>query len=138
MLGLRQFSVQVVSRKWTGTRPGLGTKSDSTSDVVVDLGTYAPKVTLVSAKEIASSGGLYVDQDLRVGPLTPEFQTWLCEGTHINLFDPPVTPGKGFELFFKVTGPGYPDSGAWFKKLSQDTTKNFSYSFVLRKTAQLP
>jgi hypothetical protein len=137
LLGLRLFTVAVVSRTWTGPRPGVGTSTDLTTGLKTDLGLYPVKVTMLTPNEVIASGGLYVSQDLRVGPITPPFSGSASDGDAITVFDPPAT-STGFELFFRLTGPGYPASGGWFKKVSQDVTKSFRYSFVLRKTAHLP
>ncbi len=136
LLGLRLFTVAVVSRTWTGARPGLGTSSDLTTGVKTDLGLFPVKVALVSANEIIAAGGLYEQQDIKVGPITPPYTGSVLDGDAITVFDPPVG-ATGFELFFKVTGPGYP-GGHWFKKVSQDVTHTFRYSFVLRKTGKAP
>lgn len=135
-LGLRLFTVAVVSRTWTGARPGLGASADLTTGIKVDLGLFPVKVTMITPAETIASAGLYVSQDIRVGPITPPFTGSAADGDAITVFDPPAT-ATGFELFFKVTGPGYP-GGHWFKKISQDVTKSFRYTFVLRKTGKAP
>ncbi len=136
-LGLRQHSVYVVSRTWSGSRVGLGTNTDTTKHEYVALGQYDTKITMVSAKDIIASGGMYTDQDLKVGPITPAYTGSSVNNAAITDFDP--TPGNSpTEIFFKITGPGYPTAGAWFKKISQDVTGNFRYTFIVRKTAEIP
>jgi len=126
-LGLRLFSVEVFKRTHAGERVGLGTSYDTTKTLLVAA--YKPKVVQVSSRDIIASGGLYQEQDLRVGPLTP---------TKINVpdFDPPVGVAP-MELLFRITGPGY-EAGAWFRKINMLTTRPFRYEFVVRATAEIP
>ncbi len=136
-LGLRQYTVSVVKREWTGERVGLGYNTDTETPIRVDLGSYTPKVQMLSSRDIIASGGLYTDQDLKIGPITPPFVGSTLDGSAITIFDP--TPGDvPTEIFFKITGPGYPTAGAWFKKVAQDVTGNFRYMFTVRKTAEIP
>ncbi len=136
-LGLRLFSVQVITRTWTGTRTGLGYSNDAATPIKVDLGLFDTKVKMITARDVMASGGLYTDQDLKIGPITPPFAGSAADGSAITVFDP--TPGIApTEVFFLVTGPGYPPAGAYFKKISQDVTGNFRYTFVVRKTAEVP
>ena len=136
-LGLRLFTVAIVSRTWTGTRAGMGVSTDTTTGIKVDLGIYQTKITLISANDAIASGGAYTNQDIRVGPITPPFAGSTADGDAITVFDP--TPGASpTEIFFNIKGPGYPAAGAWFAKISQDVTKSFRYSFVVRRTAEIP
>lgn len=125
--GVRLFSVDVFKRVWSGERVGLGSGYDSSEVVLV--ATFNPKVVQVSSRDIIASGGLYQEQDLRVGPMTPT-------KVDVSAFDPPVGT-QPMELFFRITGPGY-EAGAWFKKVNQLTTRPFRYEFVVRATAEKP
>lgn len=136
-LGLRIFTVSVVLRTWTGTRAGLGVNTDVRTGVKVDLGIYQTKITLISANDAIASGGLYTNQDLKVGPITPPFAGSVADGDAITVFDP-VVGASPTEVFFNVKGPGYPAAGAWFVKISQDVTKSFRYTFVIRRTGEVP
>ena len=136
-LGLRLFSVSIVQRTWTGTRAGFGTSTDVATGLKVDLGIYQTKITLISANDAIASGGLYTNQDLRVGPITPPFSGSFADGDAITVFEP-VVGASPTEIFFNVKGPGYPAAGAWFQKVSQDVTKSFRYTFVIRRTAEIP
>jgi hypothetical protein len=136
-LGLRQFTVSIIKREWTGSRVGLGFSTDTETPIRVDLGSYTPKVVMLSSRDIMASGGLYTDQDLKIGPITPPFTGSTVDGNDITVFDP--TPNESpTEIFFLITGPGYPEEGAWFKKIAQDVTGNFRYMFTVRKTAEIP
>ena len=136
-LGLRLFTVTIVQRTWSGSRVGLGINTDTETGVKVDLGVYQTKVKMIKASDNIASGGLYTDQDLKVGPITPPFPSSGPDGDAITVFDP-VVGASPTELFFHVVGPGYPAAGAWFKKISQDVTGNFRYTFIIRKTAEIP
>ncbi len=136
-LGLRQFSVSVVSRTWTGTRAGLGFNEDTSKTTSVDLGKYDTKVVQLTSRDVIASGGLYSAEDLTIGPITPPFIGSGANNAAITDFDP--TPGVApTEIFFNIKGPGYPVAGAWFKKVSQNTLGNFRYTFVVRRTAEIP
>jgi len=135
-LGLRLFTVAVFTRTWTGARVGLGVNTDVTTGLKVDLGIYQTKITLLSANDIIASGGAYTDQDIRVGPITPPFAGSFADGDAITVFDPAVLANPT-GVFFTIKGPGYPAAGAVFKKISQDVTKSFRYTFVVRKTAEV-
>lgn len=134
-LGLRRFDVSIVVRSWSGSRPGLGANTDTTKQILVDLGQFSPKVVQVTQKDIIASGGIYNDQDLKVGPITPEFAGSAPNNAAISDFDP---AGNRQEVFFKITGPGMETGGSWFKKIGTDTSKNFRYMFIVRRTAEHP
>ena len=136
-LGMRLYTVAVFQRVWSGTRAGLGANTDTTTGVKVDLGIFATTVRAVTLQEVIASAWLYTQQDLRIGPITPPFAGSTQDGDAITVFDPPenVSP---LELLFLITGPGYPTSGAYFKKISQDVSRPLRYMFVVRKTGELP
>ncbi len=136
ILGLRRYSVSVIQRTWTGTRPGLGASLDTTTAVLTDLGLYQVKVESVTERDIIASGNLYSDQDLKIGPITPPYTGSAADNNAITVFDP-VVGLSPTEIFFNVKGDGYPAAGAWFKKVSQSVTKNFRYTFVVRRTAEV-
>jgi hypothetical protein len=139
LFGLRLFTVSVVTRTWNGSRPGVdsSTSSDTTTGIKVDVGTYQTKVTQITTRDVIASGGIYTDQDVRVGPITPPYTGSAQDGDAITVFDP--APGVApAEIFFNIKGPGYPTAGAWFKKLSQDVTRPMHYEFVLRRSAETP
>lgn len=135
-LGLRLFTVSVVSRVWTGSRSGLGSNTDTTTGVKVDLGIYQTKVRQLAEKDVVASGGLYSTQDFEVGPITPPFVGSTADGDAITVFDP--SPGSSpTEVFFNIKGPGFPVAGAWFRKVGQDVTKSFRYTFTVTRTAEI-
>ncbi|WP_437767177.1 hypothetical protein WMF27_20545 [Sorangium sp. So ce281] len=134
---LRRYDVVVRINTWTpGTLPGAqgSTKGPVDTPLLVNGGRV--KVEQLTQRDIIASGGLYQDQDLKIGPLTPPYTNaqGLPAGTNPTVFDP-VISGSNTEVLFKITGPGYP-TGAWFKKIGQELPKaNFAYYLIVRKTA---
>jgi hypothetical protein len=131
--GLRQYSVTVRVSTWS---PGLLPGSQGATKAPVDTpllcyGNGRPKVEQVSQSTIIASGGLYQDQDLRIGPLTPAYS--IASGIAPAVFDPAAT--SNVEVLFKIVGPGLPAAGAWYKKVGQEVTgNNFRYSIIVRAT----
>jgi hypothetical protein len=135
--GLRLFTVSVVSRSWSGSRVGLGTNADSSTGVKVDLGVYQTKVRQITQKDVVASGGLYSTQDFEIGPITPPFVGSTADGDAITVFDPAASASP-LEIFFNIRGPGFPATGGWFRKVSQNVTGSFRYMFVITRTAEIP
>lgn len=133
--GLRPYTVTVRVRTWSGSRVGLGTKTDTDTPLKVGGGTQSPYVREISQKEIVASGGLYQDQDIEVGPITPSYTIPLSGGHAISSFEPPRNPPT--EVYFLVTGPGMASTGSWFKKQGQRLTSVFGYTIVLRRTGDV-
>ena len=135
-LGMRLFSVTVLSRAWTGARTGIGVKTDTSTRIYVARGTFNARVKGVTSRDVIASGGLYTSEDIKVGPFTPPFLGSDANGTAISVFDPPSK--SGLELLFKVIGPGYATAGDWFKKIDSDTMSTLHYALTLRKTGEVP
>lgn len=127
-LDLRQHVVTVRVRTWTGTRSSVGTTTDVDTVLTTGDGVSNPKVKEVSSKDIVASGGLLTDQDVIVGPFTPEFAAGGIAGSVTE----PATTTTAREVYFKITGPGMPTNGRWFKRVTDDTSKNFSQWLTLR------
>ena len=135
-LGLRRHVVTIRVRTWSGERVGLGTRLDTETVLSVGAGAYNPKVTRVSQKDIVASGGLYQSNDVKVGPLTPEY---LGGGAAVAVLDPETTPMLPKEILFRIEGDGYPDGGAWFEKISTEagaSTNSTKRFLVLRQTGR--
>jgi hypothetical protein len=92
-------------------------------------------VRQLTQRDVIASGGLYTTQDLEI-TLTPAFSTAVLTGGLSVLSLDPATTSHPQEIFFKVTGPGYP-SGAWFKKIGQNFSEALTYKITLRKTAEV-
>ena len=141
IMGVRLYTVAIIVRAWTGARPGLGSPTDATHGVKVDVGIYQTKVAQVSAKDAIASGGLYTNQELKVGPITPPYTGSTADNDAIAILDPPEpSPGTSQEVLFNIQGPGFPTAllsngyaGAWFEKVSSNYTRYFRYEFIVRK-----
>lgn len=92
-------------------------------------------VGLVATKDVVASGGSMTDIDYRIGPITPTYTGAIgifpSGGMNISGFEPP-TISSSREIYYKLTGPGM-ENGAWFKKISQEVFRNWSYVFTVRK-----
>jgi hypothetical protein len=134
ILGLRPHIVTVRVRTWDGARPELGAPTDVDSPLKVDVAIANVKVRNVTQKEIVASAGLYTQQTLVVGPITPPYLGSRVDNDQINIFDPPVGT-SALEVFFQIQGPGYNGTpGDWFKKVAQRTDQPFRYMLWLEKT----
>jgi hypothetical protein len=85
-LGLRRYSVTIRRRTWSGSKPGLGIATND--DLVL---TPTPRVRLVSAREIASSGGTYQEGDFRIDRITPRFTSPTVGGYTPEQIKPAIT-----------------------------------------------
>ena len=137
LFGHRLYSVSIVVRTWTGSRPGLGANTDTNTGLKIDLGIGQVKVTQVSESQVVASGGLYEAQDFNVGPITPPYTGSTLDNDAISVFDPVINANPA-EVFFKITGPGMAPTGSYFRKVTQDVSKLYRYSFVVRRTAEVP
>lgn len=135
-LGLRLYSVSIRVRTWSGSRPGVdsSTSTDANQYFYVDAGTHRPRVQQVTQRDIIASGGVYQDQDVKVGPITPPYTGG---GVDITAFDPNMTASP-VEVFFKIEGPGMATGGSWYRKVGQDCSKPLAYYFTLRRVAETP
>lgn len=135
-LGLNPYSVEVIVTTWTGERPGLGTQTQTVT--AISENGQNPDVEEISTREILASGGLYRDQDLRVGPITPPWTAidLSTGGTALTTLDP--TLSKGQSVRYRLKGPGLPVAGALYEKVQINTTDPTGYTLVIRKTAQVP
>ena len=135
--GVRLYQVAVTTRTWTGSRPGLGTFSDTTTGLKVDLGIGPVKARQMSGEEIVASGGVYGDELWEIGPITPPYPGSSPDNDGIAVFDPPVV-GPNTEIFYTLTGPGLSAPANTFKKVARRVDRAFRYMFTLQKTATTP
>lgn len=136
---LRRYDVLLRVRRWSGIRPGLGTKSNIDLPILVNQGQDRPKVKLLSTKEIIASNGLYIDGDYRIGRVTPlYFLDSLPQGFTPDDLRPilSTSPQLSAEVFFRLTGPGM-ETGAWFSTVEVSVERNLHYTFIIRKTAEI-
>ncbi len=135
-LGLRLFTVTVLTRTWTEERAGLASSFDTTANILVARGAFNARVRNLTSRDVIASGGLYSMQDVKVGPFTPPFLGSDANGSAISVWEPAVV-GTGLEVYFKIVGPGYATDGDWFKKIDSDVSRPFSYTLTLRKTGKV-
>lgn len=67
-LGLREYTVDLLSESWSGAQAGEGTATETATRLLV--GGQNPKVRWLTQKEIAVGG--IPDGTVEVGPLTPK------------------------------------------------------------------
>lgn len=123
-LDLRQHTVTVRTRTWSDGEIGVGTATNADTTLTTGDGVTCPRVVQVSSKDVIASNGILSDQDLKIGPITPGY-------VDASVVDP-ATTSTGREVFFKVTGPGLPSGGLWFKRIQDDAVRNFSFWIFLR------
>ena len=135
-LGLRPFDVVVRVVSWSGRHVGGGV-SGYVDTPFLTGGGRRPKVKQVSERDIVASGGVYHEQDLKVGPLTPAYSASASAvggGVSYDAIDPPVGPFKT-EIYYRVSGGSMPSGGVWFDKVTETTDKAMNVYFVLRRSA---
>lgn len=134
-VGLRRFDVTMRVVVWSGQTVGEGTKT--TTDTPLRIQGKRPGVRRVKQDDVIASGGTYEDLDLRIGPFTPAF-TGAAGPIASGGLDPvafnPAANTSTREVYYKLTGPGM-ESGAWFKKVGQQSDSAFSYYLTVRKIA---
>jgi hypothetical protein len=133
-LGLRQFTVTITVRQWTGERVGVGTRTQTSAILSTSHGQAPVKVVQVTQKEILASGGLYADRDLKVGPMTPAYPGG---GVPIGVLDPLVPP-QAQEIFWNVAGPGLPSGGSFCDKINTYADANLHEYVILRASGRKP
>jgi hypothetical protein len=126
-LGLRQSDVLVRVIQWSGDVPGEGTKTVTDTPLLVNG--RRPKVAQVSNRDAMLSAGAYTNQDMRIGPLTPPFPGG---GVAYGTLDPPVTLGT--EVHFRITGPGVPAGGLWYKRVGSEADSALHVYLIVRTT----
>jgi hypothetical protein len=129
-LGLRLFTVELITNQWSGERPGLGTKTQTTV-TLTNANNVPVHVRQVSQNDVVVSGGVLRDQDYAVGPLVQPYSSPATGGMDSNVFSPD-TSGNPIEVFFRVQGPGMPTGGTIFQKIYQVSDHSICYRLYLR------
>ncbi len=149
LLGLRPFSVKVRRRVWYGERPGVGQHVDTDTVLTNQMpdGTLQPVlVRQLARREVIASAGLYTDRDLRVGPMTPNYQPLLQMspgGYDDTTLDPApmTTPQMSAETMVIVSAPngtyGIPAAGVCCDKVGEEATA-LHYYVILRANGRIP
>lgn len=128
-LGFRTNSLEIFTRTWTGSPGATGSTHVDSDPLVV---TPRPKIRALTNKEIAASGGLYTDGDLRVTKITPKYTAGAGGGYEVS--EILAAGSRGVDVVYRITGP----NGGEFKIVDSDTSKNFGYELTLRRTRKTP
>lgn len=91
------------------------------------------RVEQISRGEIIASGGLYTDQDLKVGPLTPAYINPATGGYADAAIEPPVVSAT--EVFWLISGPQVPAAGGVYTQVGEEATALHYYVFVRKAPA---
>jgi hypothetical protein len=134
MLGLRVLTAFVRVVTWSGTRVGEGTRAVADTQLVVGPGRQPVKVESVSAEDVAASGGLYQAQDLRIGPLTPDYADLLLVGGYKKSDIDPAVGTLPTEIFVVIKGASKSPTGDLYKRvgLGDEEASALHRIFVVR------
>ncbi len=138
-LGLRPNAVTIEIRTWDGGKVGRGAATVSTpGDPFGTVGLTilpTPKVREVSTHEVASSGGVYEQGDLVVGPITPAYPGPPAGGYTVEQIAPEIAPDQaGIEVVYLITGP---DAGE-YRRITANTDRALHFTLMLRRTNRTP
>ena len=123
-LDIRTTQLTIRTRTWSGGRAGVGTPTDV--DLVLP---QRYKVVQLSAKEVASSGGRYQMEDVRVGPITP------AQGG-VGYTIAQLTPDgdAGVEILYMLSGAVLGEHAL----VQSQTQRPFRYELILRRRRRTP
>lgn len=121
-LGLRQWRVYLKSVSNDDTFALMGDGDDIESRTEIrNIDGYPPRVQRVSTQEIIS-GGIYRDQDLKIGPITPDYSTGGWAPTALD--NPDTFPN------LIIDGPGI--NSNVYRVQEIQFIRNFSYFIIAR------
>lgn len=136
-IGIRPTSITRRVVTFLGGKPGQGNQTFIDQQLLVGIGSQSPKVAQVTDKDAMASGGLYTNQAVRVGPMTPGYAASifsLSAGVPASVLNPPmVASGASAEIFFKLSGGGY-QFPVWFKRVSDEVISATKYFVVLERS----
>jgi len=120
---IRPYTVSVVVKAWSGTYPGEGFET-STTTAITEADGQPPKVRFLNDEQIAL-GGL-PRGSIKVGPITPDFPGG---GTSITtLTGNGADAGESF--YFLITGPEFPNGARYLLKATE-SDRTFRYTVTL-------
>lgn len=130
----RTVKLTVKRRVWPGGEAGAdGGHVDTT---ITDF-PQALRITSLSEREIAGSGGRYETGDVKVGPITPSYTAvagYSGGFTPSDLDQAPGVAATGTEIIYVLTGT----MAGEYRLLSVDTTGAVTYHLVLRRLRTTP
>jgi hypothetical protein len=119
---MRPYTVHVRVTTWSGTHPGDGTET-ATSTAITEAGGQPPKVRWLSDEEKAL--GTLPDGTVEVGPITPDFGSG---GTALSVLAPSTA---GSTVHYILTGPEHPNGGV-YERAGVRTDRAFHYLLTLK------
>ncbi len=123
-LDIRTSQLTIRTRTWSGGRAGSGFSVDA--DLALPK---RYKISHLSAREVASSGGRYEMEDVRVGPITP------AQGVTGYTIDQLKPEGAaGVEILYVLTGAVEGE----YSLVHVHTERPFRYELVLRRRRRTP
>jgi hypothetical protein len=134
-LGLRPYQVFVTKITYTGSRPGLGTRTRTDTELLVGDG--YPPVEQVSAHDIFLSGGLLNDKDFKITIVAPYDTGTVSGGTSRDIFDPPMS-NNNTQIYFHIFGGHFPSTGQYFKRKYGIEDGNLTNYIFIEATAEIP
>lgn len=120
-LGVRDTTVTLRKRVWSGGARGEGSRVDS--DTVL---TPPPHVRQLSTREVSQSGGRFEIGDVRIGPITPKF----AGGGYSKEELSPTSTEDGTEYFYVLAGT---EVSGEYAPSEVDTTKGAVSFYVVAK-----
>ncbi len=128
-LGIRPYSVAVLTGTWSGSNTGRGAET-SASVAITEAGGQPPKVRDLNSEELALSG--LGKGSVRIGPITPDFPGG---GTALALLKPAVAAGQTVHVL--LTGPESPTGARYLLKDIQ-TDRALHWTLVVEPVSQNP
>jgi hypothetical protein len=128
---LRQNTIDMVVRAWSGGSAGVGTLAERRTRLYVG-GSCNIRVREITSKDIVASGGLLTLTSVKVGPFTPDYPGG---GLPREAYDPPA---QGAEVLFLIKGHGMGADGTWFKRVNDHSTANFTTWLYLDSDGVMP
>jgi hypothetical protein len=125
--GVRQYQVWLRKTVWSGARPGLGTAT--TTDTYLGR----PKFRRVSSKDVVV-GSAMNEQQFEIGPFTPEHSQPSSTPDTVAVSPEDLSPEQTSattEIHYVVKGPGFPESGALFKRVTHSVERPFRYTITI-------
>jgi hypothetical protein len=135
LAGPGQFDIRVdkltiIKRVWDGGRRGIGSYTDSVWADIPQI--YGMKH--VTVQEIENSGGRFEQGDIRVGPITPAYNTGQVAGGWSDTILHPSSTDNGTEYVFNLYG----EHSGNYRLQGALTLKPFSYYVVIRRDESSP
>jgi hypothetical protein len=133
-LGLCPFTVTVYVSTWSGSAPGLGTRTTTSTVLTNAQGTRRVVAQRMKASDVVASGGVYTADDWKIGPFA---QPAPGSGVSFAQVNPP-TSGNVAEVFYRIDGPAFPSTGGWYQRKADMIDDALMHWVIVEKTASKP